>query len=213
MKYVKYLIFLTFLGVFVGRSFIATAVEDPRNKLVPYLNLEGANIHDALRMLFKVVAVPYTVDSNVQGSVTVKLENQPFETVLRNLLNQIGATYRVQGGVYEIVMRPSSTTPREYGRPEIGSGGTVGSEEIGIRRIFIQHADPQLIMTLLTQTYGSTLKLSPEMSVLIATGGAATGGGFSSGFGGSRLSSLEGGSLRGTGASFMSGPGSSFKNY
>ena len=191
MKRVKFIYFLA--GVFLlSGAFLPAhaAVEDPRNKLVPYLNLEQSSIHDALRILFKIAGAPYTIESNVQGFVTVKLENQPFETVLRNVLNQIGATYRVQEGVYEIVMRPVPTSSREYGAPS--SVPSEASAE-GIRRIFIQSADPQLIMTLLTQTYGSTLKLSPEISVLIAPGMAATGGGFSSGFGGSKTSSMSSG--------------------
>lgn len=194
MKIMKFIYFLVGALMF-SSAFLRThaAIEDPRNKLVPYLNLEQANIHDVLRILFKISGAPYTLESNVQGFVTVKLENQPFETVLRNILNQIGATYRVQDGVYEIVMRPVPASSREYGAPAAGASESGGE---GIRRIFIQSADPQLIMTLLTQTYGSTLKLSPEISVLITSSGAATGGGFSSGFGGSKTSTMTGGFIR-----------------
>ncbi|RMG26628.1 MAG: hypothetical protein D6724_01415, partial [Armatimonadetes bacterium] len=81
---------------------VASAQEDPSQKIVPHLELQQAEIRDALKLLFESVGIQnYSIAADVQGLVTIKVTNLPFETVLRNILNQVNATWRVEAGVYQ----------------------------------------------------------------------------------------------------------------
>lgn len=143
---------------------------DPRNQIVPSLELQDADVRDALRMLFGVVGVTnYTIANDVQGTVTVKLTNVAFETALRNILNQVQATWRVEGGVYQIVRR-EEPAPAGGGSDQ----GTAPPSGSVTRKIYIQHADPMLIAVLLSGQ--SSFGIPTELSTLA--------GGFSGGFGG-----------------------------
>jgi hypothetical protein len=106
--------------------------------------------------------------------VTIKVSNLPFETVLRNILNQVNATWRVEAGVYQIVKREPPPTDIPSGN----QGGAVTTSTV-TRKIQITHADPLLIAILLS---GEQLQfgLPPELS----TSSGAQFGGFGGGFGG-----------------------------
>jgi type II secretory pathway component GspD/PulD (secretin) len=169
--------FLSFLPV--------QAQVDPRDRVIPYLYLEKMDVRDAIKTLFKDVDLPYRIDANVLGTVTLRATNQPFETVLRNILNQVGATYRIREGAYEIVMptleRPAPSLPTE-GQPTVPPTGTM------TRRIDLQSADPYLILTLLTTSYTSLVIENPEITTVpvgaITITAPKTGGGGGGGGGG-----------------------------
>src|SRR6185436_12387754 len=79
---------------------------DLRNQIVPSLELQDADVRDALKLLFESVGVTnYTIANDVQGRITVKLTNVPFETALRNVLNQVDATWSIEAGIYQIKKR------------------------------------------------------------------------------------------------------------
>src|SRR5580700_6495592 len=92
-------------GVFMLVGFASAQSEDISQHQIPSLELEQADVREALRALFKNVNVSYSIAPEVQGPVTVSLKNVTFETALQNVLRQVDATYRVEGGVYEIVKR------------------------------------------------------------------------------------------------------------
>ncbi len=173
----------------------AIAQGDPRDKIIPSLELDQADIRDALKILFRSVQVNYTIASDVQGTVTVSLKNVPFETALRNVLSQADATYRVEGGIYVIIKKvvENPTSSNE--------GTTVATKPENLpRRIKIRHADPQLIMVLLNGAQSTFLQ--PEMSTIVSGGSGGAGGG-SGGFGGG----LGGGGFGGGGLGGGSGGG------
>src|SRR5437868_13634231 len=101
------------LGIMALAPVRAFAQPNPQDQVIPSLDLQQADIRDALKILFKDVGVSYTVAPEVQGSVTVSLHNVPFETALQNVLKQVDATYRVEGGVFNVVKReePVVITP------------------------------------------------------------------------------------------------------
>jgi prepilin-type processing-associated H-X9-DG protein len=76
-----------------------------RDALVASIELDGADVRDGLRILFKVQGYSYQISQDVQGTLTCSYKNVPFETVLQGLLRQVDATYRVEGGVYSIVRK------------------------------------------------------------------------------------------------------------
>ncbi|MGI8922661.1 MAG: hypothetical protein ACR2HJ_01245, partial [Fimbriimonadales bacterium] len=170
-------IFVT-IGALVLAGVLSTPVsaqpQDPRNQMVPSLELQDADVRDALRLLFESVGVTnYTIANDVQGRITVKLTNVPFETALRNVLNQVDATWSIEAGIYQIKKREEPPTP--------GTGPTEVTPPAAskvLRKIQINHADPQLIAYLLSGQL--SFGISPELSTVA---GAATRGG-QGGFGG-----------------------------
>ncbi|MFQ3586145.1 MAG: secretin and TonB N-terminal domain-containing protein [Fimbriimonadaceae bacterium] len=169
------------------------AQADPSQTPIPSLELEQADVREALRQLFRSVNVSYSISPDVQGTVTLSLRNVTFETALRNILNQVDATYRVEGGVFQIIRREALT-------PDITQGQdlTAPAATKPVRRLKIQRADPAYIIMMLNG--GSTPgNARPEMSTLM-------GGGFGGGFGGGGFGGGGfGGGLGGFGGGFGGG--------
>lgn len=82
-----------------------------RQMIVRSLEFQQTDVREALRQLFKEVGVSYTISAQVQGGVTVSMRNVPFDTALQNLTRQVDATYRIEGGVYQIVPRDGEAQP------------------------------------------------------------------------------------------------------
>ena len=85
------------------------------DKIIPSLDLDQADIRDALKIIFKNAGYSYSVNQSVQGTVTVHLQNIPFQTALRNVLNQVGATYmRVESRLSGRAPDKSKATEADY---------------------------------------------------------------------------------------------------
>jgi hypothetical protein len=156
-------------------------------------------VRDALRLLFESVGVTnYTIAQDVQGRITVKLTNVAFETALRNILDQVDATWSIEAGIYQIKKREQPPAPSTGPTtPETPQATNV------IRKIQIQHADPYLIALLLSgnQDFAS----QPEFSTQ-AGGFGGFGGGGQGGFGGGGQGGFGGG-FGGGGSGFGGGGG------
>lgn len=154
---------------------------DVSNKVIDSLNFQDTDIRDALKALFKDVGVNYVVYNDVQGTVTISLKNVKFETALRALLDQVKATWRIEGGIYNIIKReePGQVT---------GEGQTpvVPAEQNYPVRIHIYHADPLYIVRMLQANGIQITGNFPELSTIIngASAGGGYGGGGQGGFGG-----------------------------
>lgn len=185
-----------------GTPLTALSQEDISQKRIPSLELQQADVREALRTLFNNVGVSYSIAPEVQGSVTAKLENVSFETAMQNILRQVDATYRVEGGVYEIVRRQETVAPvpTESAAPSVKT--TV------IRRIRIRSADPMFIAAMIGAKQGSqSYTISPELST-IARGSSSSGSGNRSGRSGGSGGFGSGSSGFGSGSSGF-GSGSS----
>lgn len=203
-------------GIFlVGATpVVASAQEDISQKTIPSLELDQADVREALRALFKNVNVSYSIAPEVQGTVTVSLKNVSFDLALQNILRQIDATYRVEGGVYEIVKRAEVTAPTPGNTEELTPVKTTI-----IRRIKIRSADPEFIAMMLGRKGGSqNYQISPEMSTIskgasmggMGMGGMSGGmGGMGMGMGGMGMGGMSGGmggmGMGGMGMGGMSG--------
>jgi hypothetical protein len=194
------------MAMLTGIPTIAHAQTDPADQIIPSLDLDAVDVREALRALFKSVGVSYSIAPEVQGTVTVNMKNQRFDTVLQNILKQVDSTYRVEGGVYQIIKR-------EEPQPPTGGGGeapTTTSNKVR-RKVFVRHADPQFIATLIGQDKGNTkFDLHPEISTVNNTGGGGGGGGFGGqggGFGGSGQGGFGGGGGMGGSGGFGGGGG------
>lgn len=170
------------LALFGATPTKAYAQNDVSQKIIPTLEYQAADVREALRALFRIVGVSYSIAPEVQGPITVSLKNVTFETALQNVLRQVDATYRVEGGVYQIIKREEPPAP--------GTGAespTITQQNnTVIRRIKIRSADPMFIALLIGSDKGSQdFGLYPERSTIINGGRSGGGGGFGGGgFGG-----------------------------
>ncbi len=167
---------LAMLACMVTAPVIAVAQDDPGNTIIESLELDQADIRDALKIIFRATGLNYTVAADVQGVITVSLKDVPFKTALRNILNQVDSTWREEAGIYNIVRKPAVTAPTAT---DPGSLGAAAANPI--RKIYIQHADPFLIALLLSGS--GSVNSQPETSTSVGIGGGGQGGG-QGGFGG-----------------------------
>lgn len=195
----KLIRFLASAGLAVGILALAPvnvmAQGDPGQTIIESFELEQADAREAIKMLFRHVNVSYSVAPEVQGTVTLSLKRMPFETVLRNILNQIDATYRIEGGVYQIIKREPPVT--SGGGPETLPDTPAAS--LPVRRLKIRSADLLFIMLMLQGSQSTSTW--PEMSTVFNTGGGGfgVGGGFGGGSGGFGSGGFGGGGFGGGG--------------
>ena len=176
------------LALFVTAPSRAMAQQDDTQKIIPSLELDQADVRDALRALFRNVNVNYSIAPEVQGTVTVSLKNVLFETALQFILKQVDATYRIESGVYQIIHREAQI----FNPTSPDTGTQLVPVTKVVRRLYIRYADPQFIFTMLK---GSTnVNLTPEISKARNTaGGVAGGGGVGGGIGGGSGGGVGGG--------------------
>lgn len=160
---------------------LASAQNDPRDRVIPELKVDDAEVRDVLKLLFRFAGANYSVASDVQGTVTLSLTNTPFETALRTVLNQVDSTWRVEGGIYNIIKKvPPPTT--DVNPDSLLNPGAGPRQEASVRRIKLRSADPALIIALISQAgLSANPYLEPEMSTQVSGGNGGIGGGGNSG--------------------------------
>lgn len=67
------------------------------------IEMNGAQIEEAIRLLCKSAKKEYVIDSHVKGTVNVILKEATFEVAIEALANSVQATYKIENGVYRIV--------------------------------------------------------------------------------------------------------------
>jgi hypothetical protein len=199
------------LGVLFGSAFLgglpstASAQDDILTQIVPSLEFQEADVREALRSLFRSKNVSYSIAPDVQGTVNVSLKNVTFEVALQNITRQVDATYRIEGGVFNIIRREVTTSDVPTGLDPATVAPT--STKV-VRRIKIRAADPQFIAMMIGQANGSQQYiLPPEISTLSGGGmggmgggmGGMGGGGFGGGMGGMGGGGFGGGGFGGGG--------------
>jgi hypothetical protein len=140
---------------------------------------DQADIRYVLKQLFENVGANYSIDPQVQGTVTVSLTDVPFEVALNTILRQLDLTYRIENGVYYVTIRrpeepttPTTTTPIEETAPQVNLP----------EKIQLTVASPYLIGSLLGATIVQYSQY--EMSSGGFGGGFGGFGGMGGGFGG-----------------------------
>jgi hypothetical protein len=197
------------MGAFlVGGAPIKAYAQGPENTNIPSLELQEADVREALKALFRIVGVNYTIAPEVQGTVTVSLKNTTFETALRTILQQVDATWRVEGGTYMIIKREAAPPPD--GGNNGGNTAPASSTKI-YRRIKILSADPFHIARMIGAEGGSQQYIGgwPETSVMAGGGmmGGMGGGMMGGGMGGGMMGGGMGGMMGGMGGGMMGGMG------
>jgi hypothetical protein len=192
--------------MFAGLPCAVFAQQDVLNQNIPSLEYEQADVREALRALFHAVNVSYTIAPDVQGTVTVSLKNITFETALQNITRQVDATYRYEGGIFEIVHREVVNPTVEPGQDT----NNLGNNHV-IRVIKIRSVDPALIAMLLgkkggSQQYSGAPEITSMGRLRTGSGGGMGGGGGGLGGGGGGLGG-GGGGLGGGGGGLGGGGG------
>ena len=162
------------LGAIIGATLVcgapgvALAQDKDLSERKGSISVDQIDIRDALKLLLKSIGVDYIIAPEVQGTVTASFKDKPVEVILRNLLNQVNATYRLEGGIVQVVLR-------EIDKGPTGGGGgdqptTPDTPKSIQRRIYIKYADPLLVYLLLN---GSSQPggLPPEISTMSSGGG------------------------------------------
>jgi len=63
------------------------------------------DVRSALKALFRKNEGSYILAPDVKGAVMVDIDGQPFEKVLQSICDQVHATFKVEGGVYNIYLK------------------------------------------------------------------------------------------------------------
>jgi len=153
--------------------------DDMANKNVSSLELQDADVREAIRVLFRMVGADYSIDPAVQGLIQLSVKDRPFETVLRAILDQVNATWRREGGIYYITPKRDEALPGLPDVPDVPqASGTTWA------RIPLNSIDPALLAVLLgADSLPNLASAQPENSTLVS-GGMGGGGGFGGGGGG-----------------------------
>ena len=106
------LAFLIVAIVWCGISLPATGQTPLESHVITQVSFQNTDIRQVLQQLFKIVQVSYSVSPDVQGVVTVELQNVTFQVALQNVLRQVDATYRVNQGVYEVIHHQNESTDK-----------------------------------------------------------------------------------------------------
>jgi hypothetical protein len=150
---------------------------DPTQRRVT-VKYDQADVRFVLKQLFDSVGVSYTLDPNVQGTVTVSLTDVPFTVALDNILRPLNLTYRVENGVYFVTVRQPEEAP-------LAPNVDTTTPEEGVRlnlpeKIQLNYASPTLIAALL----GGSLIGYAQYELQSGGGGFGGFGGLGGGFGG-----------------------------
>ncbi len=157
------------------------------------VDLRDARIDDALRIIFRDTSYSFTLEPGITGRVTLSLQEAPFQTALRAILNSNNPklTFRKEANdVYVITqMQPQAPSPvKEVVQPAseqqvywIGPGGRYQFQYLDCRDVAYWFG-------------GYSISGTPTVPSAIAgfTGGGGTGGGASLGSSGSGSSRTSG---------------------
>lgn len=126
------------------------------------LSLEKADVRDTLKLLLKSTEYSYTIDANVQGTIDAHLNNIEFHTALQIVLDQVGCTYRLEGGICMIVRKTEIPVIEMPNTPEIPK------EKPTVRKIRLKSIDPMLFLLLIQGVFNT--QIQPEISSLLKHG-------------------------------------------
>ena len=157
---------------------LAFAQGDILDHKISSAEYQNADLREVLKTLFKEVNASYSIPPDIQGSITLSMKDAKFELVLQNVLAQVNATYRYEGGVFVILKRedPTLANPTQDPTAPAAKQGKI------VRKIYIRSADPQLIAMLIGGT--GTGQQSWDSSSEITSLRRMNSGGGSGGFGG-----------------------------
>jgi len=91
--------------LWVGNCVPVQAQQRIENHVIKQLKLDHIDVREAIRQTMRIVDGPYAITADVQGTVTADLENVTVGRALQQILGPLGATYRMESGIFRIQMR------------------------------------------------------------------------------------------------------------
>ncbi len=179
------------------------------------IDLKDTDVKSAIEALFRGTGKNYSIDSNVQGTISaLSIKDVPFDTALKSLAKSAGLVYRQDAGVYIISLKPqitqTPTAPDAMG-PMAAVDPTTEEPELKIEKIPLNNTSASEILSILRnnndRSYGGYGMMG------------GYGGGSYGGYGGGNFGSGNfGGNYGGYGTSFSGGGyggygGSSYGNF
>jgi len=154
--------------LFCGSFGTAFGQGDIFQRNISSLEFSNTDVHEAIRTLFKQVNVPYSIDPDVHGKITLSLKQATFEIALQNILRQVDCTIRAEGGVIQIIKRHDTLVQKKS-----DSERPVMIVDSYMRRIKFLHADPTFIARMLGAPKGSQdYQFDPELTTIVLGGSA-----------------------------------------
>ena len=125
------------------------------------LDLKNVPLRDALEKLFRQAKLDFSLDNSVQGFVTLKVTDQPFEVVLRFLIRQaeVPLTFSKENGVYFIKLRQTASAIADEAPFQRGGSGAAGD------RTLVADQDGNRLIALTGDTFAG----SRQMDVIYLT--------------------------------------------
>ena len=126
-----------------GESEKSAAKADAKQTAVT-LDVRDARLRDVLEMLFQQAKVNFLIDAAVNGFVTMKVSDLPFEAALKLTLRSgsVPLAYVVENGVYIVKPRPVDTVRASIAPPPIVPETTIASNSPKFEVMQLIHADP-----------------------------------------------------------------------
>lgn len=75
------------------------------------LDLKDAKVTEVITLLGAIAHLPVVIDPAIQGSITIRLKDVPYEAALRRVSEPLGFTLRVEGGKLVAAPRRSAAAP------------------------------------------------------------------------------------------------------
>lgn len=160
------------------------------------LDLRDAPIRQALEQLFTNGGVQFSIDNSVTGYITLKIQDQPFESALRLIMraSSVPLTYTLEGGVYFVKPRPLVTAPVvDTAPPPDVNNNTQQKQYLPLEQIQLVYADPYDLVGILGIQVLTNFQRGGSSSG--RGGGGGLGGGLGGGMGG--LGGMMGGGMGG----------------
>ncbi len=170
------------------------------------LDLRDAPVRSALEQLFTIARAQYTLDPGIQGFVTLRIQDQPFENAFRLLLRSANPplTYTRENGVFIVRLRQNQQDQGAIQTPVDPTAGLDAGAQRATSvpsKIYLTYVGPEIV-----QQLGGSVILSVYPGMQQGGGGGGGGfggGGMGGGFGG-------GGSMGGGGFGGQGGGGGCF---
>jgi hypothetical protein len=176
----------------------------PEKALPPItLDLRDAPVRQALEQLFNNAKVDFSIANEVQGFVTLKITDQPFENALRLILrsSSIPLTFVREGGVYIVKPRITETLDPNANVPPPVTDQTNTPPAASYDQIQLTYIDPADLSSTLGITFIRTFARQGNSQ----QGGQGGMGGMMGGMGGMGGGMMGG--MGGMGGGMMGGMG------
>lgn len=159
------------------RPVSAQAATTPDTSKKISLTVTQAPIQSVLKTLFGSEGVNYTIDQDVQGNVTVDINEVTFDTALHALLRSTNPplTYTIEGdNIYHVKVKQADTTGSGNGITPTGDLPPTASADYSLYKIPIDRYDATYIAMLLANG-GNIVNVGPNSVIGSASGGGAGG--------------------------------------